>query len=203
MLRLWGGGYYELPIFYELCDKYGLMIWHDFMFANTLYPTSQEFTDNVVEEVSEVVKRVRNHPSVVLWCGNNEILQGYNEWGWSGRPESTWNQYKNIFMKQIPFIIDSEDPDTSYIHSSPLGHQYGGTEGDVHYWAVWWGAAPIEAYENNVGLFTSEYGMQSLLPMSSMLKFLAPEDLGAYDSKVISYRNKMRGGTSIAYSYTK
>ena len=91
MLRLWGGGYYELPIFYELCNKYGLMIWHDFMFANTLYPTSPEFTANVVEEVREVVKRVRNHPSVVLWCGNNEILQGYNEWGWSGRPTSTWD----------------------------------------------------------------------------------------------------------------
>jgi beta-mannosidase len=121
MIRLWGGGHYELDYFYELCDRLGLMIWHDFMFANTLYPIDQEFLDNVIAEVTENVKRVRNHPSVVFWCGNNEIYQGYREWGWSGRPSSTWVRYEQIFKKSIPEILGREDPDKSYIHSSPMG----------------------------------------------------------------------------------
>lgn len=93
MIRLWGGGHYELDRFYEICDQLGIMVWHDFMFANTLYPTDEAFLENVKEEVRENVKRVRNHACVVFWCGNNEILQGYQEWGWAGLPKETWAQY--------------------------------------------------------------------------------------------------------------
>jgi beta-mannosidase len=74
MLRVWGGGHYELDKFYELCDEKGIMLWHDFMFANTLYPVTNAFLANVQEEIIENVKRLRNHASVVFWCGNNEIL---------------------------------------------------------------------------------------------------------------------------------
>ena len=74
MLRVWGGGHYELYKFYELCDEKGIMLWHDFMFANTLYPVTNTFLENVQEEIIENVKRLRNHASVVFWCGNNEIL---------------------------------------------------------------------------------------------------------------------------------
>ena len=73
MLRVWGGGHYELDQFYDFADSMGVMLWHDFMFANTLYPPNKEFLINVKEEAMEQIRRLRNHPSVVFWCGNNEI----------------------------------------------------------------------------------------------------------------------------------
>jgi beta-mannosidase len=73
MIRLWGGGHYELDYYYDLCSRKGLMIWHDFMFANTLYPPTKKFQENALTETREQVKRLRNQASVVFWNGNNEI----------------------------------------------------------------------------------------------------------------------------------
>ena len=172
------------------------------MFANTLYPVTNAFLENVQEEVIENVKRLRNHASVVFWCGNNEILQGYREWGWYSRPEITWDRYHQIFNKLIPKILSEEDPDKSYIHSSPLGSQFGEMKvADVHYWAVWWGEAPIEYYKEKVGYFNSEFGMQSLLPMSSMKLFLNEEDMEDSESPGIIYHNKMANGNRVTRKY--
>lgn len=88
MLRVWGGGIYEPNVFYDLCDEYGIMVWQDFMFACSMYPGDEHFLQNVKQEAIDNVKRLRNHPSIVLWCGNNEIDSAwahYDEdagWGW-------------------------------------------------------------------------------------------------------------------------
>ena len=106
MLRVWGGGHYELDIFYDLADSMGIMLWHDFMFANTLYPPTQDFLKNVMMEVGEQISRLRNHPSIVFWCGNNEIGQGLREWGWSSRHKSTLDMYTEIFSQTIPHMLE-------------------------------------------------------------------------------------------------
>ena len=120
MLRVWGGGHYELEMFYDVADRMGLMLWQDFMFANTLYPPTQEFQQNVKAEVIDQVKRLRNHPSVVFWCGNNEIGQGMREWGWGNRHKTVLDMYTQIFEIMIPEILSTLDPDPSYIPSSPM-----------------------------------------------------------------------------------
>ncbi|MFH0760799.1 MAG: glycoside hydrolase family 2 protein, partial [Bacteroidota bacterium] len=71
MLRVWGGGIYENDLFYDLCDEAGILIWQDFMFACSMYPGNDEFLASVTEEARQNIIRLRNHPSIALWCGNN------------------------------------------------------------------------------------------------------------------------------------
>ena len=88
MLRVWGGGIYENDIFYDLCDEKGILIWQDFMFACAMYPGDEDFLQNVQQEAFDQVIRLRNHPSIALWCGNNENSEGWHRWGWQeGRSE--------------------------------------------------------------------------------------------------------------------
>lgn len=108
-----------------------------------------------------------------------------------------------IFQKWIPDILIKDAPDNSYVHSSPLGSQFNFLSGDVHYWTVWWGGSAIEEYENRIGLFNSEFGMQSLLPMSSLRSFLDEDDLGAENTPALLYRNKMRGGSDTVDRYVR
>jgi beta-mannosidase len=187
MLRVWGGGIYEDDEFYTLCERYGIMVWQDFMFAGTLYPGDSAFLKNVEAEVRYQVKRLRSHPCIALWCGNNEIDEAWNNWGWqqqfgydSNDSIKLWNNYKNIFHQLIPGIIRELDPVRAYWPSSPStgwGRDSAYLKGDVHYWGVWWGKEPVEKYREKTGRFVSEYGMQGLPSMSTIRAFALPSDL--------------------------
>jgi len=85
MLRVWGGGVYESDDFYDLCDSLGIMVWQDFMFAGGMYPGDDAFMNNVREEVKYQIERLRNHPCIVLWCGNNEVEEAWKNWGWQNQ----------------------------------------------------------------------------------------------------------------------
>src|SRR5215510_12037250 len=91
MLRVWGGGLYESESFYDLCDRYGILIWQDFTFACGVYPEDDEFAENVRVEAMENVRRLRHRASLALWCGNNEMEQGWSNWNWN-KPEDAANQ---------------------------------------------------------------------------------------------------------------
>ncbi len=126
MLRVWGGGIYENDIFYDLCDNAGILVWQDFMFACTMYPGDTAFIENVRQEAIHQVKRLRNHPSIALWCGNNEVDEGWHNWGWQKAlsysvSDSTeiWNNYLKIFEKILPEAVSLYSPYTPYIPSSP------------------------------------------------------------------------------------
>ncbi len=137
MLRVWGGGVYEADDFYDLCDELGIMIWHDFMFACGEYSEEDFFIASIEREVEENVKRLRNHPSIVLWCGNNE-----NEWGFKARWWVRDRFYgEKIYHKVIPEIIKRLDPTRPYWPSSPYGGDDPDSprEGDRHSWDVWSG----------------------------------------------------------------
>lgn len=181
MLRVWGGGFYENDIFYDLCDKYGILVWQDFMFACTMYPGDEAFLENVRQEAIDNVSRLSNHPCIAMWCGNNEIDEGWHNWGWQeqlGYSEEDsakiWNDYLNIFHKILPGIVEACDPGTVYWPSSPMtgwGREEAYTRGDVHYWGVWWGEEPFSRYREKVGRFISEYGFQAMPHIETIRSF--------------------------------
>lgn len=189
MLRVWGGGVYFDDAFYEACDTNGILVWQDFMFACSMYPGDEKFVENVKQEVIDNVNRLQNHPSIAIWCGNNENDEGWHNWGWQkqfnySKADSTqiWNDYKKVFHEMIPQTLDSLLPKEKNIYwsSSPSkgwGRKESLTQGDVHYWGVWWGKEPFEIYEDKVGRFVSEYGFQGMPNLETLKKVMDKEDL--------------------------
>jgi beta-mannosidase len=189
MLRVWGGGVYFDDAFYEACDANGILVWQDFMFACSMYPGDEKFVENVKQEVIDNVNRLQNHPSIAIWCGNNENDEGWHNWGWQkqfnySKADSTqiWNDYKKVFHEMIPQTLDSLLPKEKNIYwsSSPSkgwGRKESLTQGDVHYWGVWWGKESFEMYEKKVGRFVSEYGFQGMPNLETLQKVMNKEDL--------------------------
>ena len=212
MLRVWGGGIYQSDLFYDRCDKNGIMVWQDFPFACAMYPGDSVFINNVNEEIKENVLRIRNHPSLVMWCGNNEIKEGWFNWGWQkqfhySKSDSMkiWNDYQNLFEKTIPSILKSVDPQTPYWPSSPSigwGHKESLQQGDVHYWGVWWGMEPFSSYISHTGRFVSEYGFQSFPSMNCLQRYLKPKELHLYSS-ALKVHQKHQTGFETIQTYLK
>ena len=185
MLRVWGGGFYEEERFYNLCDRYGLLVWQDFVFACNRYPTDEAFFANVREEAIDNVRRLRHRTSLALWCGNNEMEQGWADWGWN-KPNDHENQrlkmgYDRMFHQMLPGIVCDEDPDRAYWPSSassgiPFAEPNSQNRGDCHYWDVWHGRKPFTAYRETYPRFMSEFGFQSLPPMETVKAYAEPED---------------------------
>ncbi|KIA85419.1 glycoside hydrolase [Flavobacterium sp. AED] len=207
MLRVWGGGIYEDDFFYDLCDKYGINVWQDFMFAGTMVPGDKAFFDNVKEEVQYQVKRLRHHPSIVLWCGNNESDEAFKNWGWQktmNMPKQDsirlWKDYVRLFQDSIPKWVKEVDNKRPYISSSPLfgwGKKQSITEGDSHYWGTWWGLEDIEVVKNKTGRFVSEYGMQAMPNYSSIEKFTSPEDRYLFSDVLKAHQKAGKGFTKL------
>ena len=212
MLRVWGGGIYQSDLFYDRCDKNGIMVWQDFPFACAMYPGDSAFINNVSEEIKENILRIRNHPSLVMWCGNNEIKEGWFNWGWQkqfhySKSDSMkiWNDYQNLFEKTIPSILKSVDPQTPYWPSSPSigwGHKESLQQGDVHYWGVWWGMEPFSSYISHTGRFVSEYGFQSFPSMNCLQRYLKPKELHLYSS-ALKVHQKHQTGFETIQTYLK
>jgi beta-mannosidase len=183
MLRVWGGGYYETERFYDLCDRYGILVWQDFMFACGIYPLGDPaFRENLAAETRETIRRLRHRACLALWCGNNEMETGWVEWGWS-RPANRRlkAEYQQYFYQALPEIVAAQDPDHAYWPSSPSSGQAfqnpGGQErGDAHYWDVWHGRKPFSAYANQFPRFMSEFGFQSLPTLPTIKTFADPPD---------------------------
>jgi beta-mannosidase len=181
MLRVWGGGFYENDIFYDLCDEHGILVWQDFMFACNMYPGDSAFFENVEREAIDNVKRLANHPCIALWCGNNEIDEGWHNWGWQHQlgysdedSAKVWADYQELFHNILPSVVQDYGPGTIYWPSSPMtgwGRDEAYTRGDVHYWGVWWGEEPFEMYRTKIGRFASEYGFQGMPPMETIESF--------------------------------
>ena len=177
MLRVWGGGYYVDEKMYEACDENGILIWQDFPFACALYPASEEFLREVELEARENVLRISSHASLAIWCGNNEIWEGWGNWSWDKEVKDTAlavENYNKLFKTLLPEIVKTYSPKAAYTHSSPLngwGRKESLTEGDCHYWGVWWGDSTFETYTRKVPRFMSEYGFQSAPNMKTVKKY--------------------------------
>jgi len=185
MLRIWGGGYYPEDMFYDLCDRYGILIWQDFMFACGIYPADADFFENFRVEAVENVRRLRHHTALALWCGNNEMEQGWCDWGWN-KPDDPLNQrlkagYDRMFHHWLPELLEVEDPDHPYWPSSasantPFEGANNQVQGDCHYWDVWHGRKPFTAYRTQYPRFMSEFGFQALPPLKTIATYADPAD---------------------------
>lgn len=178
MLRIWGGANYGDEEFYNLCDEYGIMVWQDFPFACELYPVDSAFLENVKQEAIQNVQRIVSHPSLALFCGNNEIWEGWNNWGWKQNVKDTLlavKEYDLLFKKLLPDVVEKYAKNIDYIHSSPVEYGWGHREsrqiGDCHYWGVWWGDSVFETYTRKIPRFMSEYGFQSAMNLSTALDY--------------------------------
>ncbi|MBZ0289600.1 MAG: hypothetical protein K8I30_18400, partial [Anaerolineae bacterium] len=182
MLRVWGGGIYEDNAFYDLCDEYGIAIWQDFMFACGTYPSfDDDFMANVKAEAQDNIRRLRHHPCMALWCGNNEIEQGMpSSPGW--QESMNWDDYSRLFDGLLADLVHELAPETAYWPGSPhtpIGdrndHQ-NPNAGDTHLWSVWHGKQPFEWYHTRRDRFVSEFGFQSFPEPETVYEFTLPED---------------------------
>ena len=207
MLRVWGGGIYENDKFYELCDEKGILVWQDFMFACAMYPGDEDFLENVKQEAIDNVKRLRNHSSIALWCGNNESSEGWHRWGWQeGRSEvekvEIWGNYQKLFNGILPEIV-KEYTDLPYWESSPKfgrGDARYISEGDAHDWWIWHDGKPFEDLENKRPRFMSEFGFQSF-PSLEVVKFINSGNSTAISLEEFKNHQKHSRGFDIIKTY--
>ena len=203
-VRVWGGGYYPEDAFYDICDELGLLVWQDFMFACAVYNLTDEFEANITAEFVDNVRRLRHHPSLALWCGNNEMEQfvAQGEWVSSKRQAA---DYIKMYEYVIPKVLKTEDPQAFYWPASPSS---GGSfdepqdpnRGDVHYWDVWHGLKPFTDYRNYLFRYVSEFGFQSFPCMETIESFTLPEDRNLFSYVMEKHqRNASANGRIVFY----
>ncbi|MEJ2249964.1 MAG: glycoside hydrolase family 2 protein [Candidatus Lokiarchaeota archaeon] len=218
MIRVWGGGVYESDAFYNICDKIGILVWQDFIFACGIYPIHNDYMQNLNLEVIQNVIRLRNHPSLALWCGNNEIeyLWKILLWQCGIKNEKIQERYKKgyleIFEKIIPSLINKYDPNRFYWPSSPsngfVGNNLGRTnanlptKGDSHYWSVWHGGKSFKSYKSFKSRFISEFGFESFPSIKTISDFCSPEQLDL-NSPMMENHQKNNAGNDKILKYMK
>ena len=211
MIRHWGGGYYETDEFYALCDELGIMIWQDFMFGNDWQPGTYDFKQNVAQEAEYQIKRLREHPSIVVWCGNNETEAS---WEWhlditsrlsTDVARRMWQDYLTLFSGVLAGVVERFVPETPYWPSSPSADYEDISEdhqsGDMHNWSVWHGMLAFRDYEKSIPRFMTEYGFQSFPEMRTVESFTLPEDRTGILTPVMLAHQKNTSGNAIIHDY--
>lgn len=209
MVRHWGGGYYESDEFYELCDELGLMVWQDFMFGNDWQPGTYNFKLSVAAEAEHQVRRLRNHPSIVLWCGNNETEVAFL---WNERRKLNpdvrvhmWGDYVSVFNGVLARVVERLIPETPYWPSSPSSDYEDTSDtyqsGDMHNWEIWHGMLPLRDYEKFFPRFMTEYGFQSFPEMSTVERFTIPDDRVGITTPVMLAHQKNAAGNDKIREY--
>jgi beta-mannosidase len=209
MLRVWGGGIYEDDRFYDICDELGLLVWQDFMFACSMYPGDEPFVENVKQEAIENVRRLRNHPCVALWSGNNEIEVAWKRWGWQQKYAMSealqarmWKDYARVFHELLPAVVAEHDPSRFYTRSSPSANDDSVVPdtlgfGDMHYWGVWHAEKPYEEYARQVSRFMSEYGFQSFPELDTVAAYAPPSEWRIDSPVMLAHQRHPRGNALV------
>jgi beta-mannosidase len=199
-IRVWGGGIYESEDFYNFCDEEGIVVWQDFLFACAAYPETPEMFEEVVAEVDENVRRLSSHPSLVIWCGGNECLEGFQYWGWppvlDGRP---WGE--TFYRQTIPNTLETIDKSRPYIPGSPFSTHSddvrGFDSGTNHIWDVW-NETGYERYEQYSPSFAAEFGFNGPGSWSMLTRAIGSDDLDSTTPEVAYYQRAFDGMTKIA-----
>jgi len=213
MVREWGGGHYESDVFYDIADELGIMVWQEFMFGGDMVPGDVAFQENVRREAVDQIKRLREHPSIVVWCGNNEVETGWLHWSDRQefrdavpRPvsERVWQDYMVMFADNLKSAVhDYADP-VPYTPSSPSANFEEPPDqdhnGDMHFWSVWHALAPPTDYLKVKPRFMSEFGFQSFPEVRTISSFAQPEDLDIR-STVMQAHQKNHGGNERILTY--
>lgn len=223
-IRVWGGAYYPPDVFYELCDKHGLMVYQDFMFACTFYATPDDFMQNAEQEVRDNLKRMAHHPSLALLCGNNEIdciyttmtsdeaetaalrklFGGNKKFSWLIKTV-VWKMYKKLFLKLIPSLCEELVPDVNYVHSSPSVRKPGKatsffdylSDGDMHYYLQYNDNAPYQRLSTIRVRFMTEMGFQSYPSMKTINTFADKASQNPYSPIMYAHQKCNNGNEAI------
>ncbi|KAJ5144566.1 Glycoside hydrolase family 2 immunoglobulin-like beta-sandwich [Penicillium atrosanguineum] len=205
MIRVWGGGIYEDDSFYNACDELGVMVWQDFMFGCGNYPTSPQILESIQQETVFNVQRLRHHPSIVIWVGNNEDYQVQESEGltynFEDKDPESWLKTdfpaRYIYEKLLPEVVAEHAPGTFYHPGSPWGDgkiSSDPTVGDMHQWNVWHGTQEkYQIFDTLGGRFNSEFGMEAFPHLSTIEHFVEnPADMFP-QSQVMDFHNKADG----------
>ncbi|MBB2672139.1 UNVERIFIED_ORG: beta-mannosidase [Rhizobium esperanzae] len=200
MIRVWGGGFYEQDHFYDLCDRLGLMVWQDFMFACNLYPSTEDFLENVAIEVDYQVRRLSSHPSIALWCGDNELVGALT---WFEESRKDRDRYlvsydrlnrtiEQAMKKALPGALWwPSSPASGYLDFGDAWHADG--SGDMHYWSVWHENKLFDNYRSVRPRFCSEFGFQSYTSLPVIRTYAEEKDMNIA-SPVMELHQKNAGG---------
>lgn len=202
MIRIWGGGIYESDAFFDVCDELGIMVWQDFMFACGNYPTFPTMLDSIKEEATSNVRRIRHHPSLVIFAGNNEDYQVQEQSGltyiYEDKDEASWLKTdfpaRFVYESLLPKVIDAECPSIPYHPGSPWGDgkpSSDPTVGDMHQWNVWHGTQEkYQLFDSIGGRFNSEFGMEAFPHIATIKTFVEKEEDMYPQSRVMDFHNK-------------
>ena len=210
MIRIWGGGQYEKECFYDLCDEKGLLVWQDMMFACALYPSSDEFIENVTLELKHQLKRLRSHPCLAIWCGDNEVIGALKSYPESIKePELYLDNYKHL-NEALAKAVAEHSPEHVFWPSSPCGGPgiyndgwHDDSQGDMHYWNVWHGSQSFEAYYDVIPRFCSEFGFQSLPSREVFDTFALPDDRNVFSPVMEHHQKCNKGNVNIISMFAK
>jgi beta-mannosidase len=197
-LRVWGGGVYESDEFYALADELGLLIWQDFPFACAAYPEEEPFAAEVEAEVRDNVARLMGHPSLVLWCGNNENIEGHQHWGWPAELEGrSWGA--GYYFDLLPRLLAELDPGRPYWPGSPYSGApdrdvHDPSTGTIHIWTVW-GSEDYTHYADYTPRFVAEFGFQGPPTYATLRASVSDEPL-AFDSPGVLHHQKAIDGNA-------
>lgn len=205
MLRVWGGGLYERESFYDICDELGILVWQDFMFACAMYPATKEFLRDVEEEAVFQIKRLRSHPSIALWCGNNENIGALN---WYDETKKNRARYEKDYLALYGVIaraVKKHDPSRAWRPSSPCAGEgknlfadnwHTDGAGDMHFWSVWHEKKDFSEYLSIKPRFVSEFGFSSFPSVESAKIFTRGDELNFMNPDVES-RNRSPNGNAV------
>lgn len=197
MLRVWGGGIYEKEIFYETCDRMGILIWQDFMFSCAEYPDHLEWFRNLsIKEVRENVLKLRHHPSIIIWCGNNENNWAFEDWGYNFKVDNK-NLGNTLYLEDFPNICLKEDSSRPYWPSSPFSGKglkaNSNLAGDTHVWNVWSGWQDYKEYEKDTSRFVSEFGFQAAPDIETIKFFVIEREREIFSDTMLNHNKQIEG----------
>ncbi|OAP58214.1 hypothetical protein AYL99_07304 [Fonsecaea erecta] len=211
MIRVWGGGVYEHESFYDACDQMGVLVWQDFMFACGNFPAHVQMRNRVAVEAEQNVRRLRHHPSIVLWCGNNEdyIIPVLRQLEYDSSEKDLGKILESKFPARyfyehmLPAICEDLTPGTPYWPGSPFGGAMANSQevGDIHQWHVWHlEMFPYQDFPRLAGRFVSEFGMQALPGLDTVKEFFPPgyrphASGDILENEYLKWHNKMEDGS--------
>ncbi|VUC21450.1 unnamed protein product [Clonostachys rosea] len=206
MVRVWGGGIYEDDSFYDACDEFGVLVWQDFLFACGSYPAWDSLRESVDKEARQNLKRIRHHPSIVLYCGNNEDYQTQEyyklDYEWDNKDPESWLKgtfpARYYYEHLLPKAVAEESPGVVYWPSSPFSSK--GREandkkaGDIHQWNFWHGyQEKYQCFDKNGGRFVSEFGLEAFPQLSTIESVITNPAERYPSSRTMDFHNKAHG----------
>ncbi|MBP5273384.1 MAG: glycoside hydrolase family 2 protein [Abditibacteriota bacterium] len=205
MIRAWGGAYYEKDCFYDVCDRLGILVWQDFMYACCHYPMTEELMGEYEAEAEDNIRRLQHHACIALWCGNNELEMFLYGGNWPSRETNAAcrKDYRRLFYGLIKDVCEREDPGRTYLPASPFDEEGGDpnseTSGDTHYWDVWHGKKPYTEYRKLFPRIMTEFGLQSWPSWEQVKSFSLPEDRQIFSRVMHAHQKDPTGDEDLMY----